>query len=308
MLIFSSSDKGGTGRSVTSCNMAYRLSLLGRDVAYLDFDFGSPTAGAIFEIPKLERGTHEGGLHSFILGETTVPARVDIRKVTERPALQERPSGSGRLTLFPGDVGGAEFHLTDDHIKAAIRLFQAVEREFDVCIVDLSAGRSSALDMSLNAISPRVRKKSKDSNDRIRWLLFHRWTTQHVIAAGGLLFEENGILPCAIEAGFDKTEFMRLVRTVRTAVPDSSAFGQKTTAEQTRWVVRSDDHLKALAQGRGLGQDLLAGTTPLEPMLLWREQVIMDLDVNRRLAKPATTQAFDKLAVRVVDDHAWEGF
>ena len=43
-------------------------------------------------------------------------------------------------------------------------------------------------------------------------------------------------------------------------------------------------------------------------MLLWREQVIMDLDVTRKLAKPATTEAFDKLAGKVVDDHAWEGF
>ena len=308
MLIFSCSDKGGTGRSVTSCNMAYRLSLRGLDVAYLDFDFGSPTSGAIFEIPKLERGTHEGGLHSFILGETTVPTRVDVRKATERTALQDRPSGAGKLTLFPGDVAGAEFHLTDDHIEAAIRLFQAVEREFDVCIVDLSAGRSSALDMSLNAISPRLRERSKDGGDRVRWLLFHRWTTQHVIAASGLLFEENGILPCAVEAGFATADFMRLIRTVRTAVPDASAFGENTTAEQTRWVVRSDDHLKTLAQARRLGQDLLAGTTPLEPMLLWREQVIMDLDVNRRLAKPATAEAFDKLAVKVVDDQSWGGF
>jgi CobQ/CobB/MinD/ParA family nucleotide binding protein len=304
MLIFSSSDKGGTGRSVTSCNLAYRLSLRGRDVAYLDFDFGSPTAGAIFEIPKLERGTQDGGLHSYILGGATEPYRVDIRKVTERASLQERPPGSGKLTLFPGDVGGAEFHLTDDHIKAAMKLFHDVEREFDVCIVDLSAGRSSALDMSLNAISPRLRKNDKG---QIRWLLFHRWTTQHVVAAGGLLFGENGIVPYAIDAGFKREEFMRLMRTVRTAVPDASAFGEQTTAEQTRWVVKSDDHLKALAKSRGLGQDLLAGTTPLEPMLLWREQVIMDLDVNRRLAKQATTVAFDKLATMVDKDEAWEG-
>ena len=48
MLVFATSDKGGTGRSVTSCNIAYRLSLQGNDVVYLDFDFGSPTAGAIF--------------------------------------------------------------------------------------------------------------------------------------------------------------------------------------------------------------------------------------------------------------------
>jgi hypothetical protein len=42
--------------------------------------------------------------------------------------------------------------------------------------------------------------------------------------------------------------------------------------------------------------------------LLWREQVIMDVDVKRNLAKRATTEAFDKLADKVINDHAWEGF
>jgi hypothetical protein len=217
MLVFSSSDKGGTGRSVTSCNLAYRLSLAGQDVAYLDFDFGSPTAGAIFEVPTLERGTPDGGLHSYILGKVAEPARVDVRVVTERTALKERPPGSGKLSLFPGDVGGAEFHLTNDHIKKAIDLFETVEREFDVAIVDLSAGRSSALDMSLQAVAPKVRPKKADP---IRWLLFHRWTTQHVIAASGLLFAENGIVACATNAGFDQRSFRSMVRTIRTAVPD----------------------------------------------------------------------------------------
>ena len=71
------------------------LSLLGYDVAYLDFDFGSPTAGAIFEIPSLERGAAHGGLHSYILGKVAVPMRADIRAVTERPDLKTRPPGSG---------------------------------------------------------------------------------------------------------------------------------------------------------------------------------------------------------------------
>lgn len=305
MLIFSSSDKGGTGRSVTSCNLAYRLSLLGQDVAYLDFDFGSPTAGAIFEIPDLERGTKNGGLHSYIRGKATEPVRADIRGTTERQPLKERPPGSGKLTLFPGDSGGAEFALTNAHIKKATELFQAVEREFDVCIVDLSAGRSSALDMSVQAISPENRPKKSEA---VRWLLFHRWTTQHVIAASGLLLEENGIVSCAVQSGFVKQEFLRLVRTVRTAVPDASAFGKETTAEQEAWLSRSDDILKTLAKGRGLGLDLLASTTPLEPMLLWREQVIMDVDVKRRLANKATTQAFEELAKKLIDDEAWEGF
>jgi hypothetical protein len=305
MLVFSSSDKGGTGRSVTSCNLAYRLSLAGQDVAYLDFDFGSPTAGAIFEIPTLERGTADGGLHSYILGKVAEPARVDVRMVTERQDLKQRPPASGKLTLFPGDVGGAEFHLSPKHIKKAIDLFESVEQEFDVGIVDLSAGRSSALDMSLQAVSPKVRPKSADP---IRWLLFHRWTTQHVIAASGLLFAPNGIVACAVGAGFDEADFMEMVRTIRTAVPDSTAFGKETTAEQEAWLRKSDDILKGLAKNRRLGQDLRAGTTPLEPMLLWREQVIMDVDVKRRLAKKATTEAFDDLAAKIIKDDAWAGF
>lgn len=69
MLVFSTSDKGGTGRSVTSCNVAYRLSITGRNVAYLDFDFGSPTSGALFEVNRMERGTPDNdGLHGYLLG------------------------------------------------------------------------------------------------------------------------------------------------------------------------------------------------------------------------------------------------
>lgn len=305
MLVFASSDKGGTGRSVTSCNLAYRLSLLGYDVAYLDFDFGSPTAGAIFEISSLERGAAESGLHSYILGQTVTPMRVDIRAVTERADMKTRLPGSGKLTLYPGDDGGAEFALTKPHIKRAIALFEAAEAEFDVCIVDLSAGRSSALDMSLQAVAPNIRPQGSDP---VRWLLFHRWTTQHVIAASGLLFAKNGIVSCAVDAGFNESDFLDQVRTIRTAVPDSTAFGDKTVPEQEAWLRKSDDILKDLAKSRRLGQDLLAGTTPLEPMLLWREQVIMDVDVKRKLAKQATTDAFDKLAAKVINDYAWEGF
>jgi hypothetical protein len=138
--------------------------------------------------------------------------------------------------------------------------------------------------------------------------LFHRWTTQHVLAASGLLFAEKGIVAAAVEAGFTRAGFTNLVRTIRTAVPDATAFGNQATPEQEAWLRESDDILKGLAKSRKLGQDLLAGTTPLEPMLLWREQVIMDVDVKRNLAKNATTDAFDLLADKVINDHSWEGF
>jgi len=97
MLVFAASDKGGTGRSVTSCNIAYRLSVSGHNVAYLDFDFGSPTAGALFEIPSLVRGVSGNKeLHSYLLGETSVCDGVDIRKATGREQLKKPDGRAGR--------------------------------------------------------------------------------------------------------------------------------------------------------------------------------------------------------------------
>ena len=75
MLIFATSDKGGTGRSVTSSNVAYRHALKGGDCCYLDFDFGSPTSGAIFDLPGALAGVPEGGLHSYMVDGVATPRR-----------------------------------------------------------------------------------------------------------------------------------------------------------------------------------------------------------------------------------------
>ena len=56
MIVFATSDKGGTGRSVTSSNIIYQAALTGLNVCYLDLDFGSPTSGAIFGVDALSRG------------------------------------------------------------------------------------------------------------------------------------------------------------------------------------------------------------------------------------------------------------
>ena len=127
--------------------------------------------------------------------------------------------------------------------------------------------------MSLQAIAPGVRRRDSDP---VRWLVFHRWTTEHVIAASGLLFAENGIVSCAVDAGFTRPDFEKLIRTVRTAVPDATAFGTEPAAEQEMWLRRSDDILKDLAKTRRLGLDLLVGMTPMEPCCCGCAAVIMD--------------------------------
>ena len=113
MLIFATSDKGGTGRSVTSSNVLYRSALQGSDVCYLDFDFGSPTAGAIFNIDRRgARHHHRAACTPICTGRCAEPHRLDMWAESDRASLRNRPPGAGRLVLLPGDSGGGEFPIT----------------------------------------------------------------------------------------------------------------------------------------------------------------------------------------------------
>ena len=87
MLVIATSDKGGTGRSVTGGNVAYRRSLRGSDVCYLDFDFGSPTAGAVFGVERAARGIDGGSLHSFLQGRIAEPDRIDVWRDSDQEGL-----------------------------------------------------------------------------------------------------------------------------------------------------------------------------------------------------------------------------
>jgi hypothetical protein len=303
VLIFATSDKGGTGRSVTSSNILYRSALQGMDVCYLDFDFGSPTAGAIFNIPAVVHGTTQGGLHSYLDGAVADPQRLEIWQESDRSSLRARPPGAGRLVLLPGDSGGSEFPITREMTDRCARLFLQLEEEFDLCLVDLSAGRSYATEMVLAATAlPAVH------NIRTRWLVFHRWTRQHVLAAAGLVYGERGIFDTGKRYGHDVAELSDVLRFVRTAVvdPDSDEL-EGLRAAQVAWLGEVNRDLSELASALKVGRTLLLGTVPLDPVLQWREQLISDNDVwSRRIANRETLEAFDSLAKKIVDDAAWE--
>jgi hypothetical protein len=303
MLIFAASDKGGTGRSVTSSNVLYRSALQGNDVCYLDFDFGSPTSGAIFDVVAVERGTKEGGLHSYLQGVNAEPQRLEIWTESDRPSLRDRPPGAGRMVLIPGDIDGGEFVANQETIDRCCRLFLRLDEEFDLCLVDLSAGRSHALEMVLAATAMPAMQAVKS-----RWLVYHRWTRQHVIAASGLVYGERGILDTGKRCGHKEQELSQSLRFVHTAVvdPDSVELAG-LQAEQVAWLRACDSSLKDLAGQNRVGRSLLLGSVPLDPVLQWREQLISDNDVLMRgIANPSTRAAFENLAKKIVDDSAWE--
>jgi hypothetical protein len=301
VLVFASSDKGGTGRSVTSCNIAFHLAQQ-LDVAYLDFDFGSPTAGAIFEIAKVERGVEAGGLHSYVRGRTADPRRFDVWQHTSRAELRASNARVGRLVMFPGDQGGAEFAGAPNKIKRCVELFSRLAREFDVCVVDLSAGRSTALELALAATADPVLR-----GVTARWLIFHRWTRQHIIAAHGLVYGEHGLLKIGAGVGHGSEDLIEATRFVRTAVPDINAHNANQTSAQATWLRTCDEELRKLALTNQLGRSRTLGSTPVEPVLQWREQVISDADVSREIANAATVQAFRDLADKLIDNAEWEG-
>jgi MinD-like ATPase involved in chromosome partitioning or flagellar assembly len=299
VLIFATSDKGGTGRSVTSTNIAYRRALMGSDVCYLDFDFGSPTAGAIFDIEGVGQGTKAGGLHSYFYGETAEPLRLDVWKETDRPSLRDRPPAAGRLVLLPGDNGGGEFPCDSTKVRACIQLLLQLESEFDVTFIDLSAGRSYATQMVLTAIADaRMRKVAS------RWLVFHRWTKQHIGAASNLAYGDKGLIQMGVAVGLSEEDMYNAISFVRTAVVDpGGADLAGLSAEQVTWLRSWNRRLYDLAKNLDLGRTRAFGEVPLEPVLQWREQLIADDDVlNRMIANPRTTAAFSDLAHRLTDD------
>lgn len=304
MLVFATSDKGGTGRSVTSSNVVYRRAMQGGHVCYLDFDFGSPTSGAIFNIAAAIRGTLNGGLHSYLQGKITEPEQLDVWSESDRMVLRDRPSGAGRLVLFPGDIGGGEFPSNRDVVQRCVSLFLRLEEEFELCLVDLSAGRSYAISIVLAATAePELRSVMT------RWLVFHRWTRQHIIAASGLVYGERGILEIGVDRGHDRRTLNDSIRFVRTAVvdPDSPELAGLRPA-QVAWLRDANRDLQELAGQVKLGRTSMLGAVPLDPVLQWREQLISDNDTYAsQIANQQTVDAFETLAMRLVDDAAWRG-
>ncbi|MGN9758930.1 SCO2523 family variant P-loop protein [Streptomyces sp. SD31] len=303
MLIFAASDKGGTGRSVTSANLAYHRALAGDDVCYLDFDFGSPTAVAVFDVADAREDTEDRGLHAYLIGEVSEPERIDVWAKTEHQVLRDPPAGCGRLVLMPGDVSGGEFATTDDNLRRCVDLLMKLYYEFDLVIVDLSAGRSYAVDMALEATA-----QPEMSEVTARWLVFHRWTRQHVAAAASLVFGRRGIVAGGVDRGHDEDALRGAIRFVRSAVPDpESALWSQVSPTQSAWMRKTDGDLKQLASTAGIGYSQLLGSVPLEPVLQWREQLITDVDVlDSKIANQETWTALSRLAARLTDDEAWE--
>ena len=104
-------------------------------------------------------------------------------------------------------------------------------------------------------------------NVRTRWLVFHRWTRQHVLAASGLVYGERGILRHRRPAR------PRRARSWPTRCASSAPRWSTPTRRsskacapaQVAWLRDVDRDLSELASGRKVGRTLLLGIDPARP-------------------------------------------
>jgi hypothetical protein len=146
------------------------------------------------------------------------------------------------------------------------------------------------------------------ANITSRWLVFHRWTRQHIEAASGLVYDKGGLLDIGEDHGWDSERFLEHIRFVRTAIVDANAPDLAGLRPPQLALLREANRdLQRRAAELKVGRATMIGEVPLDPVLQWREQLITDSDVwARHVANQATVEAFESIAKDVVDAEAWE--
>lgn len=269
------SHKGGTGRTTTAANVAYRLALRNRSVCCIDLDLDSPTFGAVVGLRGLEQGAPVG-IHDFlhVAGplaprppDAALDTLVDIWQNAELP----RPGvgRTGRLRLLPGgrERLGLPLVPVEQQGRILARIIGALREEYDHILLDVRSGASDTVAAILAA---------DDTLAAVRWLVFFRWTPQHIVGAADL---------CERLAGADAKPSL-----VRTAFSDP--------AEMASWFREQNRALTVRARDC-LGQWRILTDIPSEPMLQWKEGVVTDDDVHDGVADSSTVASYEQLAERM---------
>lgn len=281
------SHKGGTGRTVTTANIAYHLAAEGHDVCIVDLDLASPTLGAVVGLSDISAGALDSkGIHNILYGDV-IPENVELllRDVWESPDISGFHSfSSGEFRLLPGTNGGSDMLLSYERSEERERLRRVLQEllaRYEFVFCDLRSGIGS---VAHTFVSSPVAEKV------YAWILFHRWTRQHLAGVIDLAQRLNEAV--AIEPS---PRFM----TVRTAKidPESVPPGSRT------WINQRDDELwaehKKLSSATNSELTNL-GTIPSELLLQWNECILTEALLGSTTAK-ATADSFRDVATRLVE-------
>lgn len=275
------SHKGGTGRSVASANVAFHAARQGEHVCLVDVDLASPTLGAVLGIPGLEAGVAAPSRHGSpsslgdLLDHPDQASSIDQALVSawKSPDLMQYASGPvGDLYLLPGSSwrGDEAYHRLTEPLAHALGM---LNDRFDRVVVDVRSGVSTVVQAFLE---PPL------SQEVDVWLVFFRWTPQHVTGLDALL---RGLQ--------DK---VNVLRTVRTAYVEPDQVAER---ERRDWVKKCYAALDQRYQAIDPRHQQLLATIPLEPLLQWQEMVVTPDYLDLGLANPETFEAFASLTTEL---------
>lgn len=282
------SHKGGTGRTVTTANIAYQLAMQGKNVCIVDLDLASPTLGSVVGLDDIAAGTPVGeGIHDILIGDRPSEDVLQIqRDVWHSDDI--RPSKTfacGAYSIVPGRAGGGDGILTlgenfkDLHRNRLGRSLNSLLNSFDFVFCDLRSGIGNVAEAFL----------SRPVAERLdAWLLFHRWTRQHLVGAIDLAQRLSNATNEADDGTQKSVRFMR----IRTASIDMDSVKREAKVFVDQ---QHDKLLEESSRFDGLSDPPLEeiGCVPLEPTLQWTECILTrETEYN----EGKTVAEFQKLA------------
>ena len=286
------SHKGGTGRTVSTANLAYHLAQRGRDVCILDLDLASPTLGAVVGLGDIATGA-KIGIHHILAGQLQSEQVEELeRDVWESPAINGyyRPVNHGKFHIVPGTRTGGDSVMGADNPEARLRLSRVLtdlRARYEYTFCDLRSGVGPVAEAFL---------WDKIASQLDAWLLFYRWTHQHL----------HGVedLASALSAHTDRPlgEANPRFLSVRTAVIEIDS----VPSESRTWIGQRDDELRRRSRRLEASTEPPLeniGAIPLDLVLQWSEGILTAEHADV-VGNFHTLKAFDRLAA-ALDENAW---
>lgn len=256
------SHKGGTGRSTTTANVAFKLACRGEAVCIVDLDLASPTMGAILELNGYEAGAVKG-IHDLLPRHSQGAKRVIDAPIppngaadlcisvgdfcNSMPVRKDLRARKGRLDLLPGkgemNENLAEF---DDMAPVLDGILEELVEMYDSVFLDVASGTDSLI-YALAQL-----------RTALTWVVFYRWTPQHLAGFARLVRE--------IREQMGQTDVMG----VRTAFIETSIYRDTSSYS---WFAEQDKRLERLSRELMGDDDPTVATICRDDTLLWKEGI-----------------------------------
>ncbi len=234
--------------------------------------------------------------------EVAEPARIDVWRQTEHPLLRARPNQSGRLVLLPGDAGGGEFATGEE----------TLERCIDLLLRSTASSTSPSSTSAPAAATPSTWSSRPPPTPGCATSPSAGWSSTAGPASTSSPPPDSSTPTTASSAAASNAATTR-----RRFRPPSASCGPPYPTPSRRCGPRARPprppgcrpatrRCAGSPPSTGIGDSVVLGVVPLEPILQWREQLITEEDVlSTQIANKETLEALEEIARRLTDDSHW---